>query len=225
MAKLKPYTCTISDHPHPLPFPISKINPNFLRLSQSHSTPSIVCARRRWWSQPPKPNMLHLASTIAFNLKILPEPLNSLAGEISRGDWNGVRPEYEALSRFIGCWRGKLINSRKRRNTKKKKKKTLVWFVLVLVCVAGLWSWRVHELEVFLRALSFCLAGVSLVRLWWGKKAVKEWILGFFFGIVLILSFRLGKEDLKFWVQKLANYSPVVRIASVSKNRIRRKLK
>ncbi|KAG4908589.1 hypothetical protein JHK84_057133 [Glycine max] len=211
MLKVKPYICTtqypfsISDHP--LPFPISVIhiysrflNPISLRLSQSHPTPTILCAKRRGdWFQPSNRKILQLASTVAFNLKILPEPFNSLAGEIARGDC-------QTLSLLVGGRRGKITANR--RLTKKKS----AWFAFVLVCVAGgLWSWRIREFDLFLRALSFCLAGISLLRLWLGKKAVREWLLGFFFGIVLILSSRLGKEDVKFWVQKLAS-SPVTQI-------------
>jgi len=60
-----------------------------------------------------------------------------------------------------------------------------VWFALVLICIAGgLWSWRIQEFELFLRVLSFCLAGISLIRLRLGKKAVRKWFLGFLFGIV-----------------------------------------
>ncbi|KAK7344227.1 hypothetical protein VNO77_13592 [Canavalia gladiata] len=226
MVTLKPYTCrTQCPFPipdHPLPFPISKININSSlpsRLSQSHPTPTILCARRRAWSQPPNRKMLQLASTIAFNLKILPEPLNSIAGEIARGDWSGVCPQLETLSGLVGGWRGKISWKGRRR----RRRKQLTWFVFVLICVAGLWSWRIRELDLFLRALSFCLAGISLVRLWWGKKAIKESFLGFFFGIVLILSSRLRKEDVKFWVQKLATCSPVAQIAMSNKNRIRKR--
>ncbi|KHN20208.1 hypothetical protein glysoja_023771 [Glycine soja] len=206
MLKVKPYICTtqypfsISDHP--LPFPISVIhiysrflNPISLRLSQSHPTPTILCAKRRGgWSQPSNRKILQLASTVA--------------GEIARGDC-------QTLSLLVGGRRGKITANR--RLTKKKS----AWFAFVLVCVAGgLWSWRIREFDLFLRALSFCLAGISLLRLWLGKKAVREWLLGFFFGIVLILSSRLGKEDVKFWVQKLAS-SPVTQIVTTKINRNR----
>ncbi|KAH1229678.1 hypothetical protein GmHk_10G029366 [Glycine max] len=209
MLKVKPYICTthypfsISDHP--LSFPISILNPISLRLSQSHPTPTIPCAKRRGWSQPSNRKILQLASTVAFNLKILPEPFNSLAGEIARGD-------SQTLSFLVGGGRrGKIAPNR--RVAKKKS----AWFAFVLVCVAGgLWSWRIQEFDLFLRALSFCLAGISLLRLWLGKKAVREWVLGFFFGVVLILSSRLGKEDLKFWVHKLAS-SPVTQIVTTIK--------
>ncbi|TKY52202.1 Increased DNA methylation 2 [Spatholobus suberectus] len=204
MVEVKPYICRFSISDHPLPFPIHVnsrlLNPISLRPSQSHPTPTtIVCAKRSGWSQLSNRKMLQLASTIAFNLKILPEPLNSLAGEIARGDC-------EALSRLVGGRRGKIAGNRRVR------KKKSVWFAFVLICVVGgLWSWRIREFELFLRALSFCLAGISLVRLWLGKKAVREGLLGFFFGIVLILSSRLGKEDLQFWVQKLTS-APVTQI-------------
>ncbi|KAL2325491.1 hypothetical protein Fmac_024549 [Flemingia macrophylla] len=184
---VKPYA-SISIPNRPLPFPIS----------QQHPT---VCAKRQGWSQPSNGKLLQLASTVAFNLKILPEPLNSLAGEIARG---GCRPLAD-------------ITGYRRPRTKKP-----VWLALALVCVAGLWSWRVREFEVFVRASSFCLAGISFLRLWWlGKKAVKEWLFGFFFGILLAFSFRFGKEDANFWVQRLLTSSPVKQILISGRNRYR----
>ncbi|KAK7391983.1 hypothetical protein VNO78_20409 [Psophocarpus tetragonolobus] len=185
---LKPYICPLS-----LPFTTHAI-PISLRLSQSHPTPITVCAKRHSILK-----ILHLASTVAFNLKILPEPFNSLAGEFARG-------ESDTLSLLVAGRRGKVTSSR--RVTKKKS----LWFAFFLICVAGaLWSWRIREFDLFLRALSFCLAAISLLRLWLGKKAFREWLLGFFFGIVLILSSRLGKEDVKFWVHRIAVPQTVIR--------------
>lgn len=217
MAEVKPYTCrtqclpSISDR-H-LPFPISKLstisrlhNPLSLCLSQSHPTPThklILCADRRGWSQSSNRKILQLASIVAFNLKILPEPFNSLIGEIARGD-------HQILSRLVGGGRGKL--------TKRRSGKTFAWLFFVSVCVAGLWSWRVSDLDLFLRSLLFCLVGVSSIRLWLGNKAIKEWFLGFLCGIVLMMSFRLSKEDVKFWVHKLRTCSPVAQITMRNRN-------
>ena len=78
MLKVKPYICTtqypfsISDHP--LPFPISVIhiysrflNPISLRLSQSHPTPTILCAKRRGdWFQPSNRKILQLSSKFSI---------------------------------------------------------------------------------------------------------------------------------------------------------------
>nr|KYP74350.1 hypothetical protein KK1_007025 [Cajanus cajan] len=193
MLKLKPY---ISNQP--LPFP----NPTSLRLSPH----PILCAKSHPWSQPSNRKLLQLASSLAFNLKILPEPLNSLAGEIARRD-------SQPLRRLLAG----------RRASAKKP----LWFAFALICAAGLWWWRVQEFDLFLRALSFCLAGVSLLGLWLGKKAIKEWFLGFLFGSVLVLSSRLGKEDVRFWVQKLVASSPIKQIVMSKKyrNRNRRTFK
>lgn len=220
MVTLKPYTCRTQCRPSisdpPLPFPTSKINinsrlHNSISFRLSHQP--IICARRQGWSQSSNRKMLQLASTVAFNLKILPEPFNSLVGEIARGDSNGDRPEYRILNRLVGGCRGKLTMRRKR------KGKKLVSLVFVLTCVAGLWSWRVSEFDLFLRSLLFCLVGVSSIRLWRGNKAIKDWFLGFFLGIIFMMSFGLGKEDVKFWVQKLRTCSPVAQIAMRNRNR------
>ncbi|RDX82588.1 hypothetical protein CR513_36603, partial [Mucuna pruriens] len=177
MLNVKPYISRTQ-----CPLSISDIS---LRLSQSHPTPTIVCAKRHGWSQPSNRKMLQLASTIAFNLKILPEPLNSLAGQFARGDC-------DTLNHLVGGWRGKVTRNRN------ASKKNSVWFAFVFICVAcGFWSWRIREFDLFLRALSFCLAAISLFRLWLGKKAIREWLLGF------------GKEDVNFWVQKLVS-SPLM---------------
>lgn len=223
MVKLKPYTYTTHSIPsisnRTLPFPFSKINansplrnPKSLHLLYSHPTPThqqIVCAsRRRGWPLSSNRKILQLASTIAFNLKILPEPLNSLVGEIARSNSN----EHRIINRLIGGWRGK--------STKRRKRENFLWPVFLLICAAGLWSWKVSELDMFLKASFFCLVGISLIRLLlWRNKAIKEWFLGFLFGVVLMMSFILGKEDVKFWVQKLRTCSPVAQFAIRNRNR------
>jgi len=90
--------------------------------------------------------------------------------------------------------------------------------LFVLICVTGFWAFWVSELDLFLKSLFFCFCGVSsssLLR----NKAIKDWFLGFFFGAVLIMSFRLGKEDVKFWVDKFRTCSPVAQIALRNRNR------
>ncbi|KAL9318511.1 hypothetical protein ACSQ67_015028 [Phaseolus vulgaris] len=215
MVKVKPYICSsfsISDQPPPFPISLLHLNSHILnpisfRLSQSHPALTIACAKRRDSSQSSNQTILQLASTLAFNLKILPEPFNSIAGEIARTDSN-------TLTRLVGGRRGRIAGKWRAR------KKKSVWFALVLICIAGgLWSWRIQEFSLFFRVLSFCVAAITLVRRF-EKKAVKEWFLGFLFGIFLILSFKLKKEDMKFWVQKLV-FSPVSEIVMRKRRRNR----
>jgi len=208
--------CSFSISNHPLPSSISSIqinshilNPISLRLSQSYPCLTIACATRRDWSQPSNRTILQLASTVAFNLKILPEPFNSIAGEIARSDSN-------TLSRLIGGRRRRVAGKWRVR------KKVSVWFALVLTCiVSGLWSWKIGEFDLFMKIFSFCLAAVSLIRYFLRKKGVKEWFLGFLFGIVLILSSKLSKEDMKFWIQKFS-CSPVSVIVTRKRSRVRK---
>ncbi|CAK8572436.1 unnamed protein product [Lathyrus sativus] len=220
MVKLKPYISRTQSLPsisiRTFQFPISKTtfdshlrNPKSFPVLQSHPTPKpqqIVCAKRRGWSQSSNRKILQLASTLAFNLKILPEPLNSIVGEIARSNSN----EHRILNRLAGGLRGK---SRKKSNGKK-----FLFPVFVLLCVAGLWSFRVSELDLFLKSLFFCFVGISSISLF-KTKGIKKWFLGFSFGVVLTMSFRLGKEDIKFWVQKLRTCSPVAQIATRNGNR------
>lgn len=219
MLIVKPYICrtqgsfSISDHPHP--FSISSIrfnshilNPISFRFSQFHPSLTIACVKRRDWSQASNRTILQLASAVAFNLKILPEPFNSIAGEIARSDIN-------TLSRLVGGGRRRMTGKWRAR------KKESVWFALFFICIVGsLWSWKIGEFDLFLRVLSFCLAGISLIQLCLGKKAVKEWFLGFLFGMVLILSSKLRKEDMKFWIHKLSSL-PVSVIATRKRSRNR----
>ena len=187
-------------------FPVSR---------QTETKHSIVCARksnrRGGISQGSKKLMLDLVSMIAVNLKILPQPLNLLIGEFARRDGNAVCLEY--LNGFGGLafesWR------RKRKRTRKWS-----WFVFVSVCSLGLLYWKISELDLFLRLLSFCLVGISFVWLR-RNKAFKEWILGLFLGIALASS-RLGKEDLKFWVERLRNCYPAAQIVTGNRNRRRK---
>jgi hypothetical protein len=217
MAKLKPYISTTQSLPsisnRTFPFPISKFNidyhlhnPKPFLISQFHPTPKpqqiIVCAKKQQWSNR---NMIQLASKVAFNLKILPEPFNSFLGQIARTNSN----ENRVLSRLIGGVRVK------------SNKNKFLFPVFVLICVAGLWSWRISELDLFLSSL-FCMIGISSISLLLTNKAIKNWFLGFFFGVVLMMSFRLGKEDVEFWVQKLRTCSPVAQIVMGNRNRNRK---
>ncbi|OIW07125.1 hypothetical protein TanjilG_10098 [Lupinus angustifolius] len=218
---VKPYTFTpkslfsisISNSHHPLPspfisIPLSNISiPHFPSQSRSYrSHQPIVCARKnrnnRPWSS--NRNILQLASTIALNLKIFPEPFNSLITQIAESDLNQIHL---------------ILNPGKKTKNKDKS----VWFVFVLSCaVAGFLSWRISEPDLFLKALLFCVAGFSLFRgLRLGKKAFKEWFLGFLFGIVLLMStgFRLGKEDVKFWVHRIRTCSPIAQFVTPKRNR------
>ncbi|CAJ2628664.1 unnamed protein product [Trifolium pratense] len=219
MAKLKPYISATQSLPSlsnpTLPFPNSKININYhLRspkpfpISQSHSTPKpqqiIVCAKRQQWSNR---KILQLASKVAFNLKILPEPFNSFLGQIARSNSN----ENRILNSLIGGVRVK--SSSKKRNGNK-----FLFPVFVLICVAGLWSWRISELDLFVRSL-FGMVGISSISLLLRNKGIKNWFLGFFFGVVLMMSFKLGKEDVEFWVEKLRTCSPVAQIVMGNRNR------
>ncbi|KAK2445355.1 hypothetical protein QL285_016297 [Trifolium repens] len=216
MAKLKPYISTTQSLPsisnRTFPFPISKFNidyhlhnPKPFLISQFHPTQKpqqiIVCAKKQQWSNR---KMIQLASRVAFNLKILPEPFNSFVGQIARTNSN----ENRILNRLIGGARVK---------SNKNKKKFLLP-VFVLICVAGLWSWRISELDLFLSSL-LCMIGISSISLLLTNKAIKNWFLGFFFGVVLMMSFRLGKEDVEFWVQKLRTCSPVAQIVMGNRNR------
>jgi hypothetical protein len=63
------------------------------------------------------------------------------------------------------------------------------------------------------------MIGISSISLLLTNKAIKNWFLGFFFGVVLMMSFRLGKEDVEFWVQKLRTCSPVAQIVMGNRNR------
>ncbi|CAL5208568.1 unnamed protein product [Lathyrus oleraceus] len=220
MVKLNPYISRTQSLPSisnlTFQFPVSKTtiesrlrNPKSFPILQSNPTPKlqqIVCARRRGWPQSSNRKILQLASTLVFNLKILPEPLNSIVGEIARSNSN----EHRILNRLVSGWRGK---SRKKRNRKK-----FVFPIFVLICVAGLWSFRVSKLDLFLKSLFFSIVGISSILLF-KNKVIKEWFLGFSFGIVLMMSFRLRKEDIKFWVQKLRTCSPVAQIALRNRNR------
>jgi hypothetical protein len=217
MAELKPYISTTQSLPSiPIPIPISKFNfnshlfnPKSFPVSHSQSTPThlqIVCARRPQWPLSSNRKLLQLASTLASNLKILPEPFNSLVGEIARSNSN----EHRIVNRFIGGL------SRKSNRNRSKKKFLLPLFVLI--CVAGFWAFRVSELDLFLKSLFFCFVGISSISLL-RNKAIKDWFLGFFFVVVLMTSFRLGKEDVKFWVEKFRTCSPVAQIAIRKKNR------
>ncbi|CAL0320984.1 unnamed protein product [Lupinus luteus] len=217
---VKPYTFTpkslfsisISNSHNPLPSPLISIQfsnisiPHF--LSQSHSYRSlqpIVCARKNSNNRPLSSNrsILQLASTIALNLKIFPEPFNSLITQIAQSDFNQIHTILKP--------------------GKKTRSDKSVWFIFVLICaVAGFLSWRISEPDLFLKALLFSVAGVSLFRwLRLGKKAFKEWFLGFSFGIVLLMStgFRLGKEDVKFWVHRIRTSSPIAQFATPRRNR------
>jgi len=218
MAKLKPYISTTQSLPS-IPIPISKFNinshlrnPKFFPISQSHQTPTnlqIVCARRPQWPLSSNRKLLQLASTLAFNLKILPEPFNSLVGELARSNSN----EHRIVNRLISGWSRKTNKSSKSRNGKK-----FLLPLFVLICVTGFWAFGVSELDLFLKSLFFCFVGVSSISLL-RNKAIKDWFLGFLFGAVLIMSFRLGKEDVKFWVEKFRTCSPVAQIALRNRNR------
>ncbi|CAI8603404.1 unnamed protein product [Vicia faba] len=207
MVKLNPYISTTQSLPSISKTTIESrfLNPKSFPILQSHPTPKhkqFVCARRRSWSQSSNRKILQLASTLAFNLKILPEPLNSIVGEISRSGSN----EHRIMNRLVGGWRAK------------SRRKRFLLPVFVLLCAAGFWSFRVSELDMFMRSLFFCIVGISSILLL-KNKAIKEWFLGFSFGVVLMMSFRLGKEDMKFWVQKLRTCSPVAQIAMRNRNR------
>ncbi|KAK7269310.1 hypothetical protein RIF29_22034 [Crotalaria pallida] len=226
-AMLKPYHHTFtftfttqshfsnSHHP-PLPFPKLFFLPHFLSLPHSlpspttHRCQTIVCAKKRGWSSNRK--ILQLASTIALNLKIFPEPFNSLFTEFALSDFNQLRRLILVLN--PGKKNKKKINGWKNKS---------MWFVFASICSgAGFVSWRISEVDLFVRAVLFCVGGVSLFRfMCWGKKeGVKEWFLGFLFGAVLMMmmmmmsakSFRLGKEDVKFWVQRLRKCSSLSQI-------------
>ncbi|WJX35004.1 hypothetical protein P8452_23054 [Trifolium repens] len=139
MAKLKPYISTTQSLPsisnRTFPFPISKFNidyhlhnPKPFPISQFHPTQKpqqiIVCAKKQQWSNR---KMIQLASRVAFNLKILPEPFNSFLGQIARTNSN----ENRILNRLIGGARVK---------SNKNKKKFLLP-VFVLICVADvIWT-------------------------------------------------------------------------------------
>jgi len=209
MAKLKPYIFTTQSLPSiPIPIPISKFN----IISQSHRTPThhqIVCARRRQWPLSSNRKLLQLASTLAFNLKILPEPFNSLVGEIARTNSN----EHRIVNRLIGG-----LSRKSNKSSKSKNENKFLLPLFLLICVAGFWAFRVSELDLFLKSLFFCFVGISSISLL-RNKAIKDWFLGFFFGVVLMMSFGLGKEDVKFWVQKLRTCSPVTQIAIRNRNR------
>jgi hypothetical protein len=136
MAQLKPYISTTQSLPsisnRTFPFPFSKFNidyhlhnPKPFRICQFHQTPKpqqiIVCAKKQQWSNR---KMIQLASRVAFNLKILPEPFNSFLGQIARTNSN----ENRILNRLIGGARVK------------SNKKKFLFPVFVLICVAGFWS-------------------------------------------------------------------------------------
>ncbi|KAI4301813.1 hypothetical protein L6164_035057 [Bauhinia variegata] len=205
------------------PFRSSNLAPNSVSfgslLPLSHQTQktrqTIICVRknkRGGWPQRSTKLVLQLASMIALNLKILPQPLESLIGEFAPRDGNGVYLEY------LNGLGGRAFDGWSR---KRKKGRNFLPVVVILICGLGVISWRISELDLFLRVLSFCLLGISLIRLL-EKKRIKDWILGFLLGIVL-MSFRLGKEDVKFWVERLRTCSPAAQIVLGNRNRSRRK--
>lgn len=217
--------CQLLDHPilsstitktnFPLRNSISVRNPPcFISLIRRQQ--SITCAgksKKRGGSEPSRQLMLELASMAALSLKILPQPLNLLIGEFAQRDGNGV------LLELLNVLRGRGFDGwRRKRRTNRK----LLWIVSVLLtCGLGLLSWKFSKLDLFLRASCFCLVGLSMIQLW-RKKAFTEWVLGFLLGIVL-LSSRMGKDDVKFWVEKLRIRSPVAQIVIGNKNRSKRK--
>ncbi|MED6207500.1 hypothetical protein PIB30_036369 [Stylosanthes scabra] len=180
-------------------------------------TTTIFCAstnRRRSFfkSQPSNLKILQLASIAAINLKILPEPFNSLAAEIARGRIALPNlPEPSILARIVA--------PPKRTSNKKRKKKLALLALFVLVCcAAGFWSFRVSDPNVFVRAFLLALAGVSVIRISLGEKAIKEWVLGFVVGVVFMVSCGFGKEDLKFWVERIRVCSPAKLIVTRKRN-------
>ncbi|XP_054781777.1 uncharacterized protein LOC129288972 isoform X2 [Prosopis cineraria] len=91
----------------------------------------VTCARktgRQGSSQPSRKLMLELASMVALNLNILPQPLNSLIGEFAQSDGNGIFLELQKVLRggALNGWRRKKQSSRK-----------LSGFVCVLICVVA----------------------------------------------------------------------------------------
>ncbi|XLR43998.1 hypothetical protein HN51_028072 [Arachis hypogaea] len=200
---LKPYyPCLILHHPS-----TSLLSP----------TTTIVCAsnnRRQAFfkSQPSNLKILQLASIVAMNLKILPEPFNSLAAEIARGHITPPNlPEPSILTRIVA--------PPKQNGNKRRKKKLSLFALFALVCcAAGFWSFRVSDPNVFVRAFLFSIAGVSLIRMSLGKKAIKEWVLGFAVGVFFMASCGFGKEDFKFWVERLRVCSPAKLIVTRKRN-------
>ncbi|XP_054781776.1 uncharacterized protein LOC129288972 isoform X1 [Prosopis cineraria] len=175
----------------------------------------VTCARktgRQGSSQPSRKLMLELASMVALNLNILPQPLNSLIGEFAQSDGNGIFLELQKVLRggALNGWRRKKQSSRK-----------LSGFVCVLICGMGLMCWKILGLDMFLKVSCFFFVGLSMIQLW-QRKAFKEWILGFLFGIVL-LSCYMGKEEMKFWVARLKIPSSAAQIVTKHRNRSRRK--
>lgn len=209
----------------PILYPITKTNccphrnsiwlpnpPRFLSLIRSHQ--SITCAKkskRRGDFQPSRKLMLELASMAALSLQILPQPLNLLIGEFAQRDGKGI------LLEFLNVLGGRASDGWRR---KRQISRNLSWFLLILICGLGLVCRKISEFDLFLRVSCFCLAGLSMIQLW-RKKAFKEWILGFLLGIVL-LSSRIGKKDVKFWVERLRNRSPVAQIVIENRNRSKR---
>lgn len=187
-------------------------HPCFLTLIRVRQP--ITCARKtggRGGSQPSRKLMLKLASMVALNLNILPQPLNSLIGEFAQRDGNGILFELQKVLRggVLTGWRRKKQSSGK-----------LSWFVLVLICGMGLMRWKISELDMFLRVSCFFLIGLSMIQLW-RRKAFKEWLLGFLFGIVL-LRCKIGKEEMRYLVERLKIRS-VAQIVTKHRNRSKRK--
>lgn len=182
--------------------------PCFLSSIRRHQ--SITCIKKRkiqGGSQPSRKSMFKLASMAALSLQILPQPLNLLIAEFAERDGN------EFLMEFLNVLGRGL---RKKRQTSRKVS-WLSCILLTSICGMGLVCWRISEFDLFLKVSCFCLAGLSMIQLW-RKKAFKEWLLGFLLGIVL-LSSRMGKEDVKFWVQRLRIPSSFAQI--VIENRFR----
>ncbi|MED6213058.1 hypothetical protein PIB30_089594 [Stylosanthes scabra] len=190
------------------------LNPYYPILHHHHPsisllspTTTIFCAstnRRRSFfkSQPSNLKILQLASIVAINLKILPEPFNSLAAEIARGRIALPNlPEPSILAR--------IVQPPKRTSNKKRKKKLALLALFALVCcAAGFWSFRVSDPDVFVRVFLLALAGVSVIRISLGEKAIKEWVLGFVVGVFFMVSCGFGKKELEFWVERVRVCSP-----------------
>ncbi|XP_028787317.1 uncharacterized protein LOC114743281 [Neltuma alba] len=179
-------------------------HPCFLSLIRVQQP--VICARktgRRGGSHSSKKLMLELASMVALNLNILPQPLNSLIGEFAQRDGKGILSE---LQRVL---RGGVLNGWRRKKQSSGKQS---WFILLLVC-GSLMCWKIMELDMFLMVSCFSLVGLSIIQLW-RRKAFKEWILGSLFGIVL-LSCKIGKGEMKFVVERLKIRSSAAQIAII----------
>ncbi|KAL5566111.1 hypothetical protein UlMin_029275 [Ulmus minor] len=188
------------------------------RISNSHrSQPQnlIICARKRKTkigSERSRRIMLNLLGIVASNLKILPEPLDLVIGELAGGDGNGGG---------FGSWKGFGWGGfdpwgRRRRSRK-------LWLHgFLAICCFGLLFGREIESNLLWWVLGFAPFGVALIQMW-EKRGIEIWVLGFCVWSFLVgLTFR-REEEVHKWFGRFGICSYPVRVMETLRRRTRRR--